>query len=114
MLNEGVITSDTKALVKSEMLKQLWRLGNTTPDLLERAVFSSLTGGNREDVDWDVDDNQAGCFLWIRSFDLLIGELAEDGYLRVDSLGGERHLQLVPVEALPSLDISSLVYPQRA
>ena len=114
MLNEGVITSDTKALVKSEMLKQLWHLGNTTPDLLERAVFRSLAGGTREDVDWDVEDNHAGYFLWINSFDHLIQELVEDGYLRVDSLGGERHLQLVPVEALPSLDISSLVYPQRA
>jgi hypothetical protein len=113
MLNEGVITSDTKALMKSEMLKQLWHLGNTTPDLLERAVFRSLTGGTREDVDWGVEDNHAGYFLWIHSFDQLIGELAEDGYLQVESLGDERHLQLVPVEALPSLGISSLVYPQR-
>jgi hypothetical protein len=32
----------------------------------------------------------------------------------VDALGDEKHLQLIPMEALPSLDISNLVYPQRA
>ena len=31
------------------------------------------------DVDWSVVDNQAGYYLWLRSFDQLVGELVEDG-----------------------------------
>ena len=36
MLNEGLIVNDTTALVKSEIVNQIRRLGPTTPDELER------------------------------------------------------------------------------
>ena len=53
MLNEGLIVNDTAALVRSEIVNQIRRLGPTTPDELERAVFKALTGHDREEVDWD-------------------------------------------------------------
>ena len=84
MLNEGLIVNDTTALVKSEMVNQIRRLGPTTPDELERAVFRSITGHEREEVDWDIKDNQAGYYSWVKSFDQLISELVEDGYIRVE------------------------------
>ena len=71
VLNEGIVTSDTKIKMKSEMLRQLAVLEQATPDEWERAVFESLTGQKREDVDWDVEDNHAGYYTWIRSFDQL-------------------------------------------
>ena len=108
MLNEGLIANDAKVLVKSEIVNQIRRLGPTTPDALERAVFKSLTGHDREDVDWDIDDNQAGYFLWIKSFDQLIGELVEDGYIREDKEQG-----LVPTEPEPQAEYSHLVYPHQ-
>ena len=69
MLNEGLIVNDTKALVKSAIVNQIRELGSTTPDGLERAVFKSLVGHEREEVDWDIEDNQAGYFTWLKSFD---------------------------------------------
>ncbi len=60
MLDEGIIVNDTNTLMKSEMIKQIRELGPTDPDTWERAVFESLTGAKREDVDWGVEDNQAG------------------------------------------------------
>ena len=59
VLNEGIVGSDTKIEMKSEMLKQLASLKETTPDEWERSVFESLTGQKREDVDWSIPDNQA-------------------------------------------------------
>jgi len=106
MLNEGLIVNDTKALVKSEIVDQIRRLGSTTPDELERAVFKSLVGHDREEVDWDNQDNQAGYYTWIRSFDQLINELIEDGYIR-----SEEVRMLVPTEAEPHSEYSHLVYP---
>lgn len=111
MLNEGLIVNDTTALVKSEMVKQSRRLGPTTPDALERAVFKAITGHEREEVDWDVKDNQAGYYSWIKSFDRLIGELIEDGYIRAE---GQEHRQLMPTEAEPQSGYSHLVYPKPA
>ncbi len=111
MLNEGLIVNDTTALVKSEIVNQIRRLGPTTPDDLERAVFEALTGQKREDVDWEIEDNQAGYFSWLKSFDQLINELVEDGYIRVE---GDEHRQLVPTEAEPHIEYSHLVYPKKA
>ena len=107
MLNEGLIVNDTTALVKSEIVNQIRRLGPTTPDELERAVFQALTGHSREEVDWDIADNQAGYFTWMKSFDRLIGELVEDGYILVET---EPH-RLVPAEVDPHSEYSHLVYP---
>jgi hypothetical protein len=106
MLNEGLIVNDTKALVKSEIVNQIRHLGSTTPDELERAVFKSLVGHEREDVDWDIQDNQAGYYTWMKSFDGLITELIEDGYILVEEPG-----TLVPTEAEPVSEYSHVVYP---
>lgn len=110
-LNEGIITNDTKSLVKSEMLRQLWTIKETTPDAWERAVFTSMTGHTREDVDWEFEDNQAGYYTWVKSFDLLIEELAEDGYVKVEQRGGERYLVATPVDEAP--EFSHLTYPSQ-
>ncbi|MBN2241673.1 MAG: hypothetical protein JW793_03205 [Acidobacteria bacterium] len=109
-VNEGIVTGDTKVQVKSEMLRQLARLKETTPDLWERAVFESLTGHRREEVDWDREDNQAGYYTWIRSFDQLIAELEEDGYVRSETLEGNRKI-LKKTDWDPSIQYSELVYP---
>jgi hypothetical protein len=106
MLNEGLIVNDTKALIRSEIVNQIRRLGPTTPDELERAVFKSLVGHDREDVDWDVEDNQAGYYTWVRSFDQLVNELVEDGYIRTEEPDA-----LVPTETEPVSEYSHLVYP---
>ena len=103
MLNEGIIVNDTTALVKSEMVKQIRRLGDTTPDELERAVFKALSGHDREEVNWDLADNQAGYFTWLKSFDQLIEELVEDGYILVKEPN-----RLVRTEADPTVEYSHL------
>ncbi len=106
MLNEGLIVNDAAALVKSEMVKQSRRLGPATPDQLERAVFEAFSGHTRDEVDWDVEDNQAGYYTWMKSFDQLIGELIEDGYLLSSDEG-----TLSPTEAEPAIEYSHLAYP---
>jgi hypothetical protein len=109
-LNEGIVVGDTRVQVKSEMLRQLAYLEETTPDSWERAVFESLTGHKREDVDWDIADNQAGYYTWIRSFDQLISELEEDGYVRSVKQRGNRRI-LKKTDWDPSILYSQLVYP---
>jgi hypothetical protein len=112
MLNEGIITNSSKSLIKSEMLKQLWAQKQTTPDAWERAVFSSLTGHAREDVDWEFEDNKAGYYTWVRAFNELIDELTEDGYVRVEEHpDGTR--TLVATAADPGLELSQMAYPSR-
>lgn len=110
MINEGIIASDTKAVMKSEMIKQLRTLGPTDPDTWERAVFKSMVGHEREDVDWKFEDNQAGYFTWIKSFDQLIGELLEDGYVRIEQAAGSRYRYLVPTDSDGSIGYSQLIY----
>jgi hypothetical protein len=75
-------------------------------------VFESLTGYRREDVDWDVPGNQAAYFLWIRSFDRLISELEDDGYVAAVDRGNDRKV-LRKTSWDPSIDYSELVYPPR-
>lgn len=112
-LNEGIIMSDSKTLMKSEMLRQLALLKETTPDEWERSVFESLTGHKREDVDWGFEDNQAGCYAWILSFDHLISELEEDGYVQVVDADGNRKV-LIAIESDPLEDYSQFVYPSKS
>jgi hypothetical protein len=112
-LNEGIITNDSKILMKSEMIRQLASLKETTPDEWERRVFESLTGHKREDVDWDFEDNQAGYYTWVLSFDHLISELEEDGYVRVEDAGGNRKV-LIATETDPPDDYSQFVYPSQS
>ena len=106
MLNEGLIVNDTTALVKSEIVSQIRRLGATTPDQLERAVFKAIVGHDRDEVDWEIEDNQAGYYTWVKSFDALVQELLTDGYMVADPSGS-----LVPTEAEPLSEYSHLVYP---
>jgi hypothetical protein len=108
MLNEGIIVNDTAALVRSEIVRQIHRLGPTVPEQLERAVFRALTGHDREDVDWEIEDNQAGYYSWMRSFDQLVQELVEDNYILVE---GDPP-RLVPTELDPHGEYSHLVYPR--
>ena len=108
MLNEGLILNDTKSLVKSEIVKQSRCLGPTTPDQLEAAVFTALVGHSRDEIDWDVEDNEAGYYTWVKSFDQLIQELIEDGYMLSEESG-----TLVPTEEEPLSEYSHLVYPPR-
>jgi hypothetical protein len=111
MLNEGLIVNDTAALVKSEMVNQIRRMGPTTPKDLERTVFEALTGHRHDEVDWDDEGNKAGYFTWLKSFDKLLDELVEDGYIRVEEEDEKR--QIVPTEADPPVDYSHLVYPNQ-
>ena len=108
-LNEGIVGSDTKIEMKSEMLRQIDSLKETTPDEWERAVFESLTGHKREDVDWDIPDNHAGYYTWIRSFDQLIGELEEEGYVKVTEQNGNRKT-IKKTEWDPAINPSQLIY----
>lgn len=112
MLNEGIITSDARTLIKSEMVRQLRTLGATTPDEWERAVFRAVTGHDREEVDWRIEDNQAGYYSWIKSFDSLIGELIEDGYVRSEQAAESNERTLIPVPLDDPIDYSQLVYPK--
>ncbi len=102
MLNEGNVIESSKSRIKSMMIRELQRLGSTTPDLLERGVFVALTGNRREDVDWKFEDNQAGYYMWLRSFDQLVEELIEDGYITMERIRGtdERRLVPLPTEAI--------------
>jgi hypothetical protein len=111
MLNEGILVNTSKILVKSEMLKVLWNLEEATPDAWERAVFEALTGQKREEVAWDFEDNQAGYHTWIKSFDDLIQELIDDGFVKDVSRNGERFL--TATECDPTLEFSYAAYPSR-
>jgi hypothetical protein len=106
MLNEGIIVNDTKTLVKSAIVDQIRRLGRATPDELERAVFRALTGHEREEVDWEHEDNQAGYYTWLKSFDQLVAELIEDGYITT-----EEPSALAATQSEPQSQYSYLVYP---
>ena len=108
MLNEGLIVNDATTLAKSEIVNQIRRLGQATPDELERAVFRALVGHDREEVDWDLEDNQAGYYTWVKSFDGLVSELIEDGYILAKEPGC---LQATESETLS--EYSHLVYPAR-
>jgi hypothetical protein len=92
MLSEGIITDDAKSLLKSEMLKQLWLTKQTTPEAWERNVFKTITGLYPEEMDFDLEDNHAGYYTWIRAFDRLISELIDDGYVSEKILEGKKLL----------------------
>jgi len=81
MVNEGVVISSSATELRSQMLTELERLGAADADAWEQAVFTALTGANRNAVDWDIEDNQAGYNLWIKAFDQLIQELIDDGFV---------------------------------
>ena len=73
------VVEETSASLKAQMLRQLRLLGEATSDGWERAVFQTLTGGTREDVDWNCQENYAGYALWLRTFGGLVAELIVEG-----------------------------------
>ena len=81
-VNQGSITADARIIMKAEMLRQIWRLQTITADKWERAVFEALTAKKREDLDLDGQEDSHAYYRWISSFDILVGELVEDGYVR--------------------------------
>lgn len=64
-------------------MSELDQLKQTDSKTWEGNVFKKLTGYNRDEVDFELEDNQAGYYTWIKSFDKLIQELVDDGYVRV-------------------------------
>ena len=93
MLNEGIIRPDIRQLMKTEMIRELHKLGGGTPSRWQEAVFKRCTGEDFSELDWDFEDNKAGAFLWTKSFDQLIQELVEpeiweEGENSIISLGG--------------------------
>ncbi len=112
MQNEGMIVNTGEVLIKSEMVRQLAKLKAATPDELERQVFRALTGRSRDEVDWELEDNQAGEFLWIKVFDQLLVDLAEDGYLRTEQRDGKP--VLVANEQDAPTEYSQLLHPSRS
>ena len=112
MLNEGLIVNDTAALLKSAIVDRIRDLGATTPEELERAAFKALTGHDRDDIDWDVEGNQAGYYTWVKSFDQMISELVEDGYILIEESTDEGERTIVPTVPLPDIEYSHVAYPQ--
>jgi hypothetical protein len=113
MENEGILVSTSWTLVKDEMIRAIRELGSGTPDEWERAVFKRLTGQDRDDVDFDVEDNQAGYFLWLKTFDTLVAELVEDGYVATEDGTDGAAARIVARESDPSLAWNRLVYPSK-
>ncbi|MHC4472241.1 MAG: hypothetical protein ACYS99_14925 [Planctomycetota bacterium] len=111
MINEGAVTGSGTGDLRSVMVRQLERLGTATPDEWERAVFRTLNGHAREDVDWDVEDNQAGYYTWVKSFDGFIKELVEDGFVDFGERDGKP--VCLPAEADPPIGWSQAAYPSR-
>jgi hypothetical protein len=111
MSDEGAIINDTRALMKSEMLNQLHRMGPSTPENWQKAVFELLTQHNLDDVDGDVEGSQAGPDTWFRAFDALTEELIEDGYAQAGVVGKQRII--TPTLSDGALDVSQLVDPSR-
>ena len=111
MLNEGIVKPDTRQLMKTEMIRELHELGGATPLRWQHAVFRRCTGEDFTDLDWTYEDNKAGAFLWTKSFDQLIEELVEDGFVREERREGSEEAILVPVDVESDIDWSKLVYP---
>ncbi len=111
MLNEGILSNDDTVLVKSEIIRQLRTLENSTPDELEQAVFTALTGAKRSEDDWEFEDNQKGYYLWIKSFDDLLKDLVTDGYVLVGNDGKGKTLACAEVDT--DFDPSQLTYPSQ-
>jgi hypothetical protein len=108
---EGVIPMDNAAQMRTVMMTELRRIGEGTADAWERAVFEHLTGGAREDVDWDVEDNHAGYATWVRSFDQFAQALVADGFVTVTDAGGT--LVFRPTALLAAADGPRLVHVPR-
>lgn len=104
MLNEGMTTGGLPTEIKSVMIREIRNLGKTDSDHWERAVFEALTGQSRDEIDWDFEDNKAGYFTWVKTFDGLVNELVDDGYVKLE-VEDDKPV-LVPVERDPEVGYS--------
>lgn len=111
VLNEGIVRPDVRQLMKTEMIRELHELGSATPLDWQHAVFKRCTGEDFSELDWEFEDNQAGAFLWTKSFDQLVEELVADGFVREAEDGETGRAVMVPVEVDPDIDWSKFVYP---
>jgi hypothetical protein len=114
MLNEGIVKPDIRQLMKTEMIRELHALGGATPSDWQEAVFKRMTGEEFSELDWDFEDNHAGAFLWTKSFDELIQELVEDGFVREAEGENSAAPFLVPEDVDPDINWSKFVYPPSA
>lgn len=106
MAEKATTEKDSATAVKEEILKQIQGSEGTSPDHLEKSVFKALTGGSREDVDWSIEDNQAGYYLWVKSFDQMLAELIDLEYLRLETDSATGRRTLFPGEKEPDDQIS--------
>lgn len=113
MLHEGIIVNDAKKLMKSEMIRQIRRLKSINPEVWSKATFEGITKMSLDDVDWSFQDNHAGFYTWIRSFDMLVSELIEDGYVKRSEDEVTGHPIMESTHADPPIDHSYQAYPTR-
>lgn len=111
MLAEGIIVNDNTALMKSTMLREIGKLKRTDPKSWQDAVFRTLTGHSTEEIDWDFEDNHAGYYSWVKSFDQLVKELVKDGYVSSETSGANGEKFLVANEVDPAIEYSYQSYP---
>ena len=100
MSNRISVVEETSASLKAQMLRQLRLLGEATSDGWERVVFKTLTGGTREDVDWDHQENYAGYALWLQTFGHLVAELIIEGAVLREERDGRVVMFARPAEQL--------------
>ena len=98
MSSQIAVIEVTNASLKACMLAQLRLLEEATSDAWERAVFRSLTGGTREDVDWSHRENFAGYALWVQTFGHLVAELITEGAVLTMKRDGKFVMFARPVE----------------
>jgi hypothetical protein len=84
MLNEGTVVGTPANRIKAEVVKHVRMQGPVSQADLEQAVFRGVTGHDRDEVDWNVEENRLGYAAWTESLRQLIGELVDDGHLEVD------------------------------
>jgi hypothetical protein len=109
VVNEGIVRPDIRQLMKTEMMRELQELGGATPQRWQEAVFKRITGEEFSELDWDFEHNHAGAFLWTRSFDELIRELVEDGFVRDGESKDSTERMIVPVDSDPEINWSRFV-----
>ena len=99
MINEGRIVEDRKARVRSVMVQEIQRLGPTTPNEWQHQTYHVLTGIDPDKLDLSDVETEKTYFTWVRTFDTLIDELIDDGYVTLREHNGE--WLLVPTEEEP-------------
>jgi hypothetical protein len=89
MINEGRIVEDRKARVRSVMVQEIRRLGPTTANEWQEKTYQALTGIAPENLDLSDEETGKVYFTWVRTFDGLVDELIDDGYVTLQEREGE-------------------------